>query len=114
MTPIELKLAEAAVSRGENLLAELDCTGLGTPLHWMLRRSKAAAAEALVALIHTDPTNTEDIRCLQNEAQRYGDLLQFLRETIAEATDAHQALSMEDREEILGLLSEAAEQEEGM
>jgi len=108
MTPLDIKLAEAAVSRGDGLLREFDCTHPGTPLHWLLNRAKADAAEALISLVDADPTDIPNVRKLQNEAQRYRDLARYMAETIAEAEDAHHTLSEEDRSDLLGLMENAA------
>jgi len=53
-----------------------------TPAHWILRRSKAEAAEALVQLIDVDPTDANAVRKLQNDVRRYADLVRFMSETI--------------------------------
>lgn len=108
MNSIERSLAEAAVSRAETILRDFEVTGKGTPLHWLLAKSKARAADALVALIDVDPEDARAVRNLQNDVTRFRDLVNFLRETIAEAEDANHALNAEDRDMILGQLAEAA------
>lgn len=110
MTPIDRKLAEAAVARGEALLREFDVTEPGTPLHWVLRRAKKCSSEAMQALTTVSPHDPHKIAALQNEANRYSDLVSFIHETIRDAEEAHHALEEEDREDILSIMERAAEE----
>ena len=109
MTPLEHRLAEAAITRADVLLGEIGYSiQPGTPLHWILRRAKEESAAALVALMDADPAEPETVRKLQNDVRRYADLVRFMVETITDGEEYHQLLADEDRQELLGLMGEAA------
>lgn len=52
------------------------------PLFRMLANQRENARAAVRGLIFADPTNTTNIMRLQNEVQRYFDLVEFARTTI--------------------------------
>ncbi len=76
----------------------------GGPVAHILKRARGEAAEALAALIVVDPTQVEEIRKLQNEVNRYRDLVRFLSDAVSAGLEAETMLSKEDREDLLETL----------
>lgn len=72
----------------------------GGPVLLILVRARAEAAEAIATLCTADPNDTKLIIALQNDAQRYRDLLRWLSAIIADGKDAVQTISEEDREDL--------------
>ncbi|MEN3385241.1 MAG: hypothetical protein V7608_5285 [Hyphomicrobiales bacterium] len=64
-----------------------------TPIKAILALAREEAASALRALIAIDPTQTAEIRRLQNEARRYDSLVAWLRKIVGDGKDASDALS---------------------
>jgi hypothetical protein len=64
-----------------------------TPIKAILALAREDAASALRSLIAIDPTQTAEIRRLQNEARRYDSLVAWLRKIVGDGKDASDALS---------------------
>lgn len=63
-----------------------------TPLQAILARAHEDAAMALRTLLTIDSKQADEIRRLQNVAHRYGSLVVWLREIMAEGKEANQHL----------------------
>lgn len=78
----------------------------GGPVLAVLARAREESALALARLVTVDPNEPRDIIALQNDIQRYRDLVRWLAETIQAAKDAEPFINEEVREdlrEVLGL-----------
>ena len=64
-----------------------------TPIKAILALAREEAAAAMRKLVEIDPTQTAEIRRLQNEARRYDSLVAWLRKIVGDGKDASDALS---------------------
>lgn len=64
-----------------------------TPIKAILALAREDAASALRGLIEIDPTQTAEIRRLQNNARRYDSLIIWLRKIVGDGKDASDQLS---------------------
>jgi len=73
-------------------------------LHIIIANARQDSIAAQAALLTADPTNTAEIARLQNEANLFFRVVEYLRRTIALGDDARQALDEVDRSEIADLI----------
>lgn len=76
----------------------------GGPVDYLLARAQEEAIQSIANLILVNPTDSNHIRQLQNEVNRYRDMLRWLSEAVAAGFDAEKRLSEEDREDALAVL----------
>jgi hypothetical protein len=69
------------------------------PLLHILVAARRASVDALQALASVDPSKTEDVRKLQNEVQRFNDLVHWVVEVLGGGDEAYQQLTA-DQEEV--------------
>jgi hypothetical protein len=79
------------------------------PLLGILAKARDAAAEAIAALVTVDAEEPKEIRRLQNEAQRFTDMVRWLTEMLAAGVDADEGIGDEERTELIDLLAESIE-----
>lgn len=78
----------------------------------VLYKARQDALQNLVGLVSVDPAKTEDVRKLQNEVQRFIDLLGYVRELLHAGDEAMKELEPEQQELVRqALLDEAGEEE---
>jgi hypothetical protein len=75
-----------------------------TPLGMVLYRARRDAIEAMAKLVKVPFTDPDSIRLLQNEVQRYLDMLKFVGDTLAAGDTAMQELEPHEQEEARKLL----------
>lgn len=75
-----------------------------SPLMAVLLSTREAAAAALDAMVKVDPADTEAVRKLQNEVQRYLDLVKYTQDLLDSGDQAMNEMEPEDIEEMRALL----------
>lgn len=104
MTPVdEHVLALDAIRLGYKLKNEVMPEGkAGAPgiSLVVLTRARNAAAEALMNLARVSPDDPKSIRALQNEVQRYFDLITWTQEAIDEGQHASEMFDRDDMEAV--------------
>lgn len=81
------------------------------PLTSVLLQAREDAIQGLIGLVNAPPADTENIRQLQNEVQRYVDLLTYTRKTLESGDEAIQEMRPEDQEEFRRLLVEESRED---
>lgn len=81
------------------------------PLVSVLLRAREDAIEALVKLVSVPPDETENVRKLQNEVQRFIDLLIYTRATLEAGDQALEELKPDEQEELRRLLVEESRED---
>jgi hypothetical protein len=71
------------------------------PLFVVMTLARKDAIQALKSLAHVDPVAVEDIRKLQNEVQRFVDLLGYVREIFERGDEAEQRINAQDADELI-------------
>jgi hypothetical protein len=80
------------------------------PLFMVMALARKDAIQAHAALVSTDPTNIEMVRKLQNEVQRFYDLVTYVKLILDNGDDAYRRLTTEDEDEMRdALAAEGAE-----
>lgn len=77
-----------------------------TPLGMVLYRARREAIQSLSKLVKVPPHEADDIRLLQNEVQRYLDMLTYVSDALNAGDDAAKELEPHEQEalrEVLGL-----------
>lgn len=93
---------EARLQALADMVDAEDMLKRGGPLRNILLRAFDEAKDALAALVDTQ-TADENIRALQYQVRRYGDLVRWTRDILNEGTDAAKELDDGSREELLNL-----------
>src|SRR4051812_2940904 len=75
------------------------------PLFFVMVLARQDAIQALQALVHVDPDKPEDIRKLQNEVQRFLDLLTYVSRIFEMGDEAEAQLNAEAVEEVRELVA---------
>jgi hypothetical protein len=97
----DLRQSEVLAAVERAALIERDfLTRQGGPILFILSKARAEATEAIAELITVDPAETRAIMALQNEVQRYRDLLKWLAEAISLGNDAVMLIDEEARDDI--------------
>lgn len=76
------------------------------PLFAFMYESRRMAIEALVNLAHVDPIDAEGVRKLQNEVQRFIDVLAFVRGLFDKGYESAKILKTDDADELRELVGE--------
>ena len=75
------------------------------PLVAALQLARVEAGQAVAVLCDVDPTDTKEIRALQNQVQRFRDLVRWLKAIATAGIEAELALGDEDREDLERLVA---------
>lgn len=75
------------------------------PLVAALQLARVEAGQAVAALCDVDPDDAKEIRALQNQVQRFRDLVRFFKAIATAGIEAEIALSDEDREDLERLVA---------
>jgi hypothetical protein len=75
------------------------------PLVAALQLARVEAGRAVAALCDVDPDDAKQIRALQNEVQRFRDLVRFLHRIATAGIEAELALGDRDREDLERLVA---------
>lgn len=78
------------------------------PLASVLLRAREDAVENLAALVKVDPAKTEHVRKLQNEVQRFLDLLGYTKQQMTDGDQAAEELRPDQQDELRRLLEDEA------
>lgn len=76
------------------------------PLFVFMYRARGDAIDALVALASVDPANTEQVRKLQNEWQRYVDSLAYVKDVLNAGYEAAKILKSEEADELRAVVGD--------
>lgn len=110
MTPAERLALQHAIRLSAQLEVEIGDRKGTEPIVAILHRARSAAAIALAALANVDPEDPKTIRALQNEVQRFEDMVGWVRAMIAEGLEADRELNDADRIEVQELTGMTPEQ----
>jgi hypothetical protein len=103
---IDYKTALMAVAR-MGIATELEFIKQATkagPLFQVMMAARRDAITALGQLPHIDPAKTEDLRKLQNEVQRFADLVAYVKRILEGSDEAIKLLRSEEAEELRDLV----------
>lgn len=75
------------------------------PLFYAMVLARRDAVEALKGLVKVDPVNVENVRKLQNEVQRFIDLVAFVTEIFREGDEAAKVLDEAEKDELRDVIA---------
>lgn len=78
----------------------------GGPLLYVLVKAREDAIEALCALVNADPADVEHVRKLQNEVQRFIDLVAYTKQLLAASDEAEAELNQHHAEAVREAMSD--------
>lgn len=100
------------VKLSADLEVQLAAVQGGGPCVEILRRLQDRAAESLAGLAVCDTEDPRAIRLLQNEVKRYDEWLHAMKDIIAEGKFYDRELTEDDRNDLLDLITEGADDRE--
>lgn len=110
--PVFRLAIQRIIADSADIEAQLAIRSGTRPVVTVLAKARSEAADALACLVDADPEKPEEIRRLQNEVRRFGDLVRWFK-TICEQGDmAEQIITQQEREELLEILSRDLEGQE--
>jgi hypothetical protein len=102
----EISQAEKAAYRRDEFWNDLRVVTGGRLVAHLLSRARKEAGIALDALVDADPTEPKLIQKLQNEVQRYRDLVRWIGQAFVEGDEAERFLSEIERAENVQFLED--------
>jgi hypothetical protein len=110
--PIFRLAVQRIIADSADIEAQLSL-GRGTrPILTVLTKARLEAADALACLVDVDAEIPTEIRRLQNEVRRFGDLVGWFKTIIEQGHLADQVITQQEREELLEILSRDLEGQE--
>lgn len=109
LDPLVQLAQQRIVKASADLEVQLSQLTGGGPAIEILKLLREKAAESLACLVIVDAEDPKAIRTLQNEVKRYDEWIAWLRQIISEGRAIDAQTTVDEREELLDLLTQTPE-----